>query len=288
MIKDYIRALRPKQWSKNLLLFAGLIFAQKFFDLNLVLKAVAAFITFCFTASSIYLINDIRDIESDKLHPVKCLRPIASGKIPRNSAVRLAVILAVCSLACAFLIDRKYGALLLLYFAAMMAYNFFLKHIVIIDILIIAGGFILRAVAGAVVVEVSISSWLLVCTTFLALFMVISKRRHEIISLGDNAANHRKILEEYGEKFLDQMISIVTASTIMAYMLYTVDQTTIAKFGTHNLLLTSPLVLFGIFRYLYLVYQRNMGGHPELILLNDPPLIITIIIWIISVFIIIY
>ena len=288
MFIDYIVALRPKQWIKNLILFAGLIFAHKFFDAFLVLRTLLAFAAFCLVSSSIYLINDIRDIESDRLHPLKKFRPLASGKIGRGAALRLAVILAVISLSFGFWLNRDFGLTVAIYFAGMLAYNFFFKHVVILDILIIAGGFILRAVAGAVVVEVNISSWLLVCTTFLALFLVISKRRHEIISLGENAAEHRKILEEYGERFLDQMIGIVTACTIMAYMLYTVDQATIDKFGTGNLILTSPFVLFGVFRYLYLVYQRNQGGHPELLLLNDFPLILTILGWIVAAFIIIY
>jgi 4-hydroxybenzoate polyprenyltransferase len=280
--------LRPRQWSKNLILFAGLIFAKKFFEPDLVLKAVSAFVDFCILASSIYIFNDLKDIESDKLHPTKKFRPIPSGKISPHRAVILGIILAVLSLLWAYYIERSYFLLCAIYFLGMLSYSFFLKHVVIIDIMIIAGGFVLRAVAGALAVGVTISSWLLVCGTFLALFLIISKRRHEVILLGEEAKSHRKILEEYGDRFLDQMIAIVTAATLISYMLYTVDPQTISKFGTHNLLLTAPFVLYGIFRYLYLVFQKNKGGHPEQVLLEDPPLIIAIALWVVTAIVIIY
>ena len=288
MIADYFRALRPRQWTKNIILFAGIVFGQKFFHLDLICISLAAFIDFCLLASSVYIINDIEDIETDRLHPIKKERPIASGKISIGSAWVLALILAVVSLTAAYFINHNYFILALSYFIGMIFYSHFLKHMVIIDLIIIAGGFVLRAVAGAVVVGVTISSWLLVCATFIALFLVLSKRRHEVILLGDNAKNHRKILEEYGDKFLDQMIAIVTACTLMAYMLYTVDPVTVKKFDTHNLILTSPFVLFGIFRYLYLVYQKDKGGHPEQVLLSDPPLIASIILWGMVAMLIIY
>lgn len=288
MLKSYIGALRPRQWIKNFVMFAGIIFAHKFFDAALICKTAAAFIDFCLLASSVYIINDIKDVETDRLHPVKRLRPIASGRVSAGSAWILAVVLAVISLTGAYLLEFDYFILACIYFVGMILYSLFLKHMVIIDLIIIAGGFVLRAVAGAVVIQVTISSWLLVCTTFIALFLVISKRRHEVILLGENAKGHRKILEEYGEKFLDQMIAIVTAATLMAYMLYTVDPLTVEKFHTNNLILTTPFVLFGIFRYLYLVYQKNRGGHPEQVLLDDPPLIAAILLWVAAAVVIIY
>jgi len=288
MLANYIAALRPRQWIKNIVLFAGLIFSQNVFAVPLLLKSLAAFATFCLLASSIYLINDVKDIESDRNHPVKKERPIASGKIKPGSAIALAVILGGISLVSSFMLELNFFYLCAGYFVGMLFYSLFLKHTVILDIMIIAGGFILRAVAGAAAIGVSISSWLLVCTTFIALFLVISKRRHEVILLGENASNHRQNLEEYGLKFLDQMIAIVTTATMMSYILYTVDTVTIEKFGTSNLLFTAPFVLFGIFRYLYLIYQKGRGGRPEQVLLNDPPILIAIILWVVTAVIIIY
>ena len=287
-MKYYIQSLRPRQWTKNLVLFAGIIFAQQFFNTQLIIKTVIAFISFCMLASSVYLFNDIRDAEKDRLHPIKRDRPIASGKVSKSAAMIISVVFAAVSLTTAYMLNLNYFILLVVYLFLMSAYTVFLKHVVILDILIIAGGFILRAVSGAAVVEASISSWLLVCTTFLALFLVISKRRHEVLLLGDNAKDHRGILDEYGSQFLDQMIAVVTTATVMGYILYTVDSQTIQKFGTDKLIYTAPFVLFGIFRYLYLVYQKNEGGRPEQLLIDDLPLLIAIILWIISAIIVIY
>lgn len=288
MLINYIGALRPRQWIKNFVIFAGIIFSHKFFETDLICKTIAAFVDFCLLASSIYIINDIKDLETDRLHPVKRLRPIASGRIGVGSAWILAVVLAVISLVGAYLLEFNYFILACVYFVGMILYSMFLKHMVIVDLIIIAGGFVLRAVAGAVLIQVTISSWLLVCTTFIALFLVISKRRHEVMLLGENAKGHRKILEEYGEKFLDQLIAIVTAATLMAYMLYTVDPVTVEKFHTNNLILTTPFVLFGTFRYLYLVYQKEQGGHPERVLLEDLPLMAAILLWVVTAVVIIY
>ena len=273
---------------KNLVVFAGLIFSHNFFDSHLIVRALLAFISFCMLSASAYLINDIKDIESDRQHPLKKFRPIASGKISVVSAGVIAVILAVCAVVLSYFLHPTFFIIALGYLLVMTGYSYFLKHVVIIDMMVIAGGFVLRAAAGAVVVDVKISSWLLVCTTFVALFLIIAKRRHEVILLGVNAKEHRKILEEYSAKFLDQLIAIVTAATLMSYMLYTVDAETVAKFGTHNLILTSPFVIFGVFRYLYLVYQRGKGGRPEQVLQDDIPLILTIILWVVTAMIIIY
>ena len=287
-MKYYILALRPRQWTKNFILFAGIIFSQNFFIAELILKTVFAFIAFCLLASSVYLFNDLRDIESDRLHPIKQHRPIACGKVKPASAIVLAVLLAAVSLTAAAFLDEEFFYLCIGYFVGMLFYSYFLKHVVILDIMIIAAGFVVRAIAGAAVIDVTISSWLLVCTTFIALFLVIAKRRHEVILLGEEAKEHRQSLEEYGDRFLDQMIAIVTTATMMGYILYTVDAVTIAKFGTSNLIYTAPFVLFGIFRYLYLVYQKNKGDRPEQVLLDDPPLLIAIFLWIITAILIIY
>jgi len=288
MIKHYLTAIRVRQWTKNLILFAGIIFAQRFFEMDAVVRAFLAFIDFCLLSSAIYLINDLRDIESDRMHPVKKFRPIPNGKIGIKSAWIFAVVLSIAALGLAFFLGIQFLLSAVLYYVIMVLYSFLLKHIVILDIMVIAGGFVIRAIAGALAVDVMISSWLLVCATLLALFLVLSKRRHEVILLGDGAKEHRKILEEYGAKFLDQMISVVTAATLMSYILYTMDAVTIEKFGTSKLILTTPFVLYGIFRYLYLVYQKNMGGRPEEVLLNDLPIIGAVVLYVVTAVIIIY
>ena len=281
-----IAAMRPKQWTKNLVIFAGLVFSQNFFHLGFLEVSVLAFIAFCLNASSVYIINDIKDLEQDRLHPVKKFRPLPAGRISTRQAAFLSVILAVISLALAFWLNLHYGALLALYWVMMIVYSFALKHVVIVDIMIISAGFIIRAVSGAVVLDVMISRWLLACAIFLSLFLILAKRRNEIVELGANASEHRAILDEYGERFLDQMIAVVTACTVISYVLYTVDPGTVQKFHTANLILTVPFVIYGIFRYLYLVYQKNMGGRPEMILLADRPLLLSVFLWVaVSVFI---
>ena len=281
-----IAAMRPKQWTKNLVIFAGLVFSQNFFHLGFLKVSVLAFIAFCLNASSVYIINDIKDLEQDRLHPVKKFRPLPAGRISTRQAAFLSVILAVISLALAFWLNLHYGALLALYWVMMIVYSFALKHVVIVDIMIISAGFIIRAVSGAVVLDVMISRWLLACAIFLSLFLILAKRRNEIVELGANASEHRAILDEYGERFLDQMIAVVTACTVISYVLYTLDPGTVQKFHTANLILTVPFVIYGIFRYLYLVYQKNMGGRPEMILLADRPLLLSVFLWVaVSVFI---
>lgn len=288
MLTALVAAMRPKQWTKNLVIFAGLVFSQHFFDVSYLKTSVLAFIAFCLNASSVYLINDLKDIEQDKLHPVKKNRPLPSGKITPTQASIFSLILAVFSLALAFGLGRDYGLLLTFYWIMMISYSFKFKHVVIVDILIISVGFIIRAVSGAVVLDVTISRWLLACAIFLSLFLILAKRRNEIVELGTNAANHRAILEEYGERFLDQMIAVVTACTIISYVLYTVDPETASKFQTHNLVLTVPFVIYGIFRYLYLVYQRNLGGRPEVVLLTDRPIVFSVFLWILVSIVIVY
>ncbi|MBC8277117.1 MAG: UbiA family prenyltransferase [FCB group bacterium] len=222
------------------------------------------------------------------MHPIKKFRPIPSGKIGAKAAWTFAVILSLIAFGIAFYLGINFLLAAGLYYVIMVLYSYLLKHIVILDIMVIAGGFVIRAIAGAFAVDVVISSWLLVCATLLALFLVLSKRRHEVILLGEDAEHHRKILKEYGAKFLDQMISVVTAATLMSYILYTMDAVTVEKFGTSKLILTTPFVLYGIFRYLYLVYQKNMGGRPEEVLLNDLPIIGAVVLYVVTAVIIIY
>ena len=281
-------SLRPRQWAKNLLVFAGLLFGLRLFDPSAVGRAFAAFGVFCVLSGVVYLINDIADRDVDRQHPHKSQRPIASGALSVPAAVTSAIGLGVVALLGAFMLGPRFFIIAALYLALLALYSGLLKHIVIIDVLTIAVGFVLRAVAGAVAVNVDISHWLLVCTTLLALFISLAKRRHELLLLADGAAGHRPILGEYTPYLLDQMIAVVTASTLIAYIFYTISPETEQKFGTHWLGLTIPFPLYGIFRYLYLVHQREGGGSPADLLLTDRPLLACVTLWALSVVLIIY
>jgi 4-hydroxybenzoate polyprenyltransferase len=280
--------MRPAQWSKNLLVFAGLLFGRRLFDAASVLDAVSAFAVFCVLSGVVYLVNDIVDRESDRRHPLKAQRPIASGAVPVRIAVGVALVLGASGLAAAYAIGPAFAAVAAAYLTLQILYSFPLKHIVIIDVLTIAVGFVLRAVGGAVAVHVEISHWLLVCTILLALFIALAKRRHELVLLAGDAATHRPILGEYSAYLLDQMIGVVTASTLISYVFYTISPETQAKFGTAWLGLTIPFPLYGIFRYLYLVHQREGGGSPADLLLTDRPLLACVALWALTVALIIY
>jgi 4-hydroxybenzoate polyprenyltransferase len=283
-----LTSLRPSQWTKNLLVFAGLLFGHRLFDERAVVEAVAAFVIFCALSGVVYLVNDIADRESDRQHPLKARRPIASGALPVATAAAAAVALGAVALAASAAIGSRFAGVAAAYLALQFLYSGLLKHIVILDVLTIAIGFVLRAVAGAVAVNVEISHWLLVCTILLALFIALAKRRHEIVLLADGATQHRPILGEYNSYLLDQMIAVVTASTLMAYVFYTISPETQEKFGTGWLGLTIPFPLYGIFRYLYLVHRREGGGSPAELLLTDRPLLACVALWALAVAVIIY
>ena len=283
-----VTSLRPYQWTKNLIIFAALLFGQRLLDGRALLYASAAFAIFCALSGVVYLINDIADREADRQHPVKKHRPIASGALPVSVALTVALLLMVSALTGAFFLRPLFGVLASAYLGLLMLYSGPLKHIVIIDVLTIAIGFVLRAAGGAVAIDVAISHWLYVLTILLALFLALSKRRHELVLLGEGATGHRRILEEYSPYLLDQMISVVTASTLVAYAFYTVSPETVSKFGTDLLGLTLPLPIYGIFRYLYLVHQKEGGGSPAEMLLTDRPLLICSALWAVAVAIIIY
>ena len=281
-------SLRPGQWTKNLLVFAGLLFGRRLFDVRAVGEAVAAFAVFCALSGVVYLVNDIADRSSDREHPLKARRPIASGALPVTTALVAAIVIGAIALAAAAAMGPRFAGVAAVYLALQVLYSGPLKHIVIIDVLTIAIGFVLRAVAGAVAVNVEISHWLLVCTILLALFIGLAKRRHEIVLLADGATHHRPILGEYSPYLLDQMIAVVTASTLMAYVFYTISPETQEKFGTPWLGLTIPFPLYGIFRYLYLVHRREGGGSPAELLLTDRPLLTCVGLWALTVALIIY
>jgi len=280
MLKELFRALRPQQWIKNLFVFAPLIFSQNILNRALVFRAGLAFVSFCLISSAVYLINDLRDIEEDRQHPVKSQRPLASGRLKKSAAVAALAVLVPAGFLVALLINRPFTLVALGYFVLQIAYTLWLKHVVILDIFVVAAGFLLRVVAGGLAISVYLSSWLLLCTALLALFLAMGKRRHELVLMEGQASNHRPILKEYSTYLLDQMISVVTASTLIAYCLYTISEETISKFGTRNLIFTVPFVLYGIFRYLYLIHQKTGGGTPESLIIRDRPLLIAIVLWI--------
>jgi len=283
-----VLSLRPSQWTKNLIIFGALMFGQRLTDVSAVLHAVAAFVIFCALSGVVYLINDVADREADQRHPVKRHRPIASGELPVRVALGAALVIGSLGLAAAFWLQPLFGILAASYVLLLGLYSGSLKHLVIIDVLTIAIGFVLRAVAGAVAVDVAISHWLYILVILLALFLALSKRRHELVLLADRATGHRRILEEYSPYLLDQMIAVVTASTIVAYAFYTVSPDTVQKFGSDRLVLTLPFPLYGIFRYLYLVHQKEGGGSPSDMLLTDRPLLLCVGLWAAVVAIIIY
>ncbi len=287
LLAALVISLRPLQWVKNLFVFAGLVFAQKLFT-PAAWVSLAAFGVFCALSGAIYLLNDIADRDRDRLHPRKRLRPIASGRLGVATAAATALFLIGGGLATAVLISPVFALAALAYVLLLAAYSKWLKHFVIVDVIVVACGFVLRAVAGALAIDVEISGWLLICTILVALFLALGKRRHELLALQAAGADHRPILAEYSAALLDQMIAVVTASTVTAYALYTMSPETIAKFNTHLLPATLPFVLYGIFRYLYLLYRRQLGGNPSELLLSDRPLLVNSLAWTLAVLLIIY
>ena len=280
-------SLRPHQWVKNLFVFAGLIFGHKLFT-PAVWVALGTFGIFCALSGAVYLFNDVADRERDRLHPRKRLRPIASGRLAVGTALAAGIVLSAVSLAASFAIASGLLLTAVAYVALLAAYSAWLKHVVIVDVLVVATGFTLRAIAGAVAIDVEISGWLLICTILSALFLALGKRRHEYLTLDGAAVAHRPILGEYSAALLDQMIGVVTASTVTAYALYTMSPETVAKFDTRLLPATLPFVLYGVFRYLYLLYRRQRGGNPSELFLNDRALVINTALWIAAVVAIIY
>jgi 4-hydroxybenzoate polyprenyltransferase len=281
-------ALRPHQWTKNLLVFAALVFAVRLFDPAAVITAMEAFAVFCALSSAVYLLNDVADRETDRQHPLKRHRPIATGALPVPAALTAAGVLGGAALAAAFAMSSRFGVVSAAYLGLLALYSGPLKHIVIIDVLTIAIGFVLRAAAGAVAINVVVSGWLFVCTILGALFIALAKRRHELVMLADGAISHRRILGEYSPYLLDQMISVVTASTLISYTFYAISPETAAKFGTEWLGLTIPFALYGIFRYLYLVHRKDGGGNPSDLLISDRPLLACVTLWVVAVVVIIY
>ena len=288
MAAALFQAMRPGQWSKNLLVFAGLIFSGRLFEVPLVLESLQAFAVFCLLSSSIYLINDIADREEDRRHPLKKYRPLASGELKVNVAVSASVILIVAALGRSIAMGFNFLLIAACYLLVNLLYNFILKRVVILDVMAIGFGFVLRVYAGTVAIDVSTSYWVVLCTFLLSLFLSFGKRRHELELLGERAAAHREVLAHYSPYFLDQMISIVTTSTLVTYMIYTVSDDTVAHVGSRNLIYTTPFVLYGIFRYLFLIHRRESGGDPALLLITDKSLGLAVLLWMVAACTVLY
>ncbi len=283
MFMGLVISARPGHWVKNLIIFAALIFAKEYEVPEKIGLAVITFVAFCLGTSAVYLFNDVLDRENDKKHPIKSKRPIASGKVPILVAIAVALILLLGGVIISLLVNFETFIALISYVIINITYTLVLKHIVIIDVMTIASGFVLRAVAGGLAISVPISPWLLVCTTLLALFLGFGKRRHELSLLTNDAGSHRRSLENYSVPFLDQMISVVTASTVVAYAFYTLSPEVVEHFQTKWMSSTIPFVLYGIFRYQYLIFKRDEGGSPTRLLLTDPPLMICVLLWLAAV-----
>ncbi len=282
-LRSAIVLLRPNQWIKNIVIFGALIFAREFTDWLKVSKAFYAFVIFCLLSSAIYIINDIVDRDSDRSHPLKKNRPLAAGVVSPLSAGAVAIVVAAIGLALASTMPRSFTYAALVFLAFNILYSLVLKKIVIIDVMAVAASFVIRAAAGSFAIAVPNSSWLIACTFLLALFIGFGKRRHETLTLGEDAASHRVSLKKYSPYFLDQLIGVVTASTVVAYTFYTLSPEIKQKLGVSHLELTIPFVLYGVFRYLYLIHQEEKGGSPTELLLSDIPILINIVLWFLSV-----
>jgi len=288
VLSGILRSFRFRSWTKNLIVFAALLFARHWQDSHAIVMTVLGALGFCLLSSAVYLFNDIADRERDKFHPEKKNRPIASGSLKVSVAAVTAVVLAAGVLGLSWVFTPNYAIIVSIYLVMQLAYSFKLKHEVILDVLIIALGFVLRALAGVTMLrdagysDVTISPWLMMCTFFLAIFLAFAKRRYEVVTLGENASGHRKILEEYSADLLDEMMGIATASCIIGYSIYSVSDRTMELVST-KLWVTIPFVVFGVFRYLYLIHIKGHGGSPDKLLLSDMPLLLNTLLWLLAV-----
>lgn len=288
MLASLIKLARPVQWLKNLIILAALVFAGVADSLPRVELALITLAIFCLLSSAVYTLNDLIDRNRDREHPLKKERPIASGKISMVTASVMIVLLLAAGLTGASLISRNLLIVSLIFVLFNALYSLFLKNIVILDVMSIALSFVIRAYAGAIAIDAPASKWLMINTLFLALFLGFGKRRHELVLLEEKAGSHREILERYSPYLLDQLIGIVTASVVVMYMLYSFSAEVSQKLGTENLFLTIPFVVYGIFRYLYLIHKEEKGGSPTKVLIGDMPILINVILWIVTVMAVLY
>lgn len=280
--------MRIYQWTKNLLVLAALVFAGQALVPEQLTRALLAFVAFCMASSGTYIFNDLIDVKQDRAHPTKRYRPLASGALAIPSAVMLMIVLLSAGVALAALLHWKFLLALLFYVALTVSYTLVWKHVLIVDVIVVAIGFVVRAVAGALVIDVVFSKWLVVCTLFLALFLALSKRRSEIVLLDQDARDHRRVLHHYSTQYLDSLIHLMAGGAIITYTIYTCSPEVVVNFGTDKLYVTLPFVLYGLFRYLYLVQHKTGGGDPSSTLLRDWPLGLTVLLWGLANLIIIY
>ena len=284
-----LESLRPQQWVKNGFVLIPLVFAEKVLYFPSLLNGLAAFGIFCLLTGGVYLINDLLDLEADRAHPSKKYRPLAAGAVSPRAAMVIAGILFLFSLLSAAFLNTGFFLVVILYLAVQTLYNYRLKDVVILDIFCISSGFLLRMIGGAVAIHVVISHWLIICTILISIFLALAKRRHELVFLGtESAGNHRKVLSEYDPYLLDQMIGVITGSTLLSYLLYCMSPDTIEKFQTDHMIYTFPFVLYGILRYLYLIHKKGIGGAPEKVLFSDLPLLLSVFLWGVASVLIVY
>ena len=297
MLRHVIQSMRIYQWTKNLVLFAGLVFTMKLLDSPYVKDAVSGFFLYSLAVSGMYLLNDLFDVERDRLHPRKRARPIAAGKLSHGAAAAWAFAFLAVGLGGSLLLGIRFGCTAIAYAALTLVYSLFFKQVALLDVVTIALGFVLRAAAGVELIrdratptgeEVILSPWLLVCAFFLALFLAIGKRRHELATLEEEASRHRTALGAYNSRLLDQLVAVVTSATVLAYSVYTIAPETVSKFHGRPLFLTIPFVLYGIFRYLYLMYAEEKGGNPSEHLFRDRPTLVNVILWGVALLAILY
>ncbi len=288
MLKDLVRLARPKQWLKNGFVLVSAVFGGVANEPDRLLQAILATAFFCLMSSAVYAFNDLQDREQDRQHPTTKHRPLASGAVSPKAAVAMIFLLVLCGAVSPFILGAKFGLVLVAYLILNLLYSLFLKHVVIVDVMSIALGFVLRAYAGAVAVGVPSSKWLLITTLLLALFLAFGKRRHELVLLEEDATSHRAILGKYSPYLLDQCIGVTTASVVVMYMLYSFSPEVASKLGTENLFLTIPFTVYGIFRYLYLIHKEDKGGDPTMVLIGDRPIMITVVLWASTVVAILY
>jgi 4-hydroxybenzoate polyprenyltransferase len=279
-LRDAIQLMRPRQWTKNLVVLAAIIFSDQLFNLSHAITIALAFVSFCLVSSALYALNDVVDAERDRLHPIKKERPVASGRMTPSTALAISAVLSVLGIVLGWTIGVYFFMALGVYVALQLLYSFGLKNIAIVDLLLISGGFVVRAVAGALAIQVTVSPWLVVCTALLAMFLVTAKRRHELVLLQGESLDHRPVLSEYTPELLDSFLVTLSGATITAYMLYAFYASTTPYYLT---MLTVPFVMYGVLRYQMLVLGRGRGGRPEEILLNDRPTLINIVLWMLTV-----
>ena len=290
MIGNIVKLSRPKQWVKNFFVFAPLVFSKHIFDLTFLLTSLTAFAVFCLSSSAVYVLNDIMDAESDRAHPKKKFRPIASGELsPKTAGIYLVILLIVIAFVCTFM-KPVFIFVIILYIVSNFLYSWKLKNVVLLDVFFISFGFMLRVLGGAAAISVFISSWMILTTIFISLFLAISKRRAELSQVinQENIEKQRKVLREYTVEFADQLNTIAAAGTIISYALYTVSERTVLTFGTEKLIYTTPFVIYGIFRYMYLMHRKNLGESPTSIVTKDIPIMLTVFFWFIACVSIIY